>query len=100
VLVLLGPDVEALGVAGEADGGDDGARAALVVDGVPVDGGEEGVLLDAGGAARDVAQPARAVDGAQLPDDVLRGGADGRLARKDDGFFDDSVGRKKREDGI
>ena len=63
----------------------------LLVDGVPVDAGEERVRLDLGGAARDVTEAAGPVDGAELPDDVLGGVADGWVLREDDGLFDDSV---------
>lgn len=89
--VLLRVDVEALGVAGEAHGGDDGPAAAALQDGVPVDAGEEGVRLHAGGAAADVAQPARPVHRAQLPDDVLGRVADDGLLREHDRLLDDPV---------
>lgn len=44
--VLLGVHVEALGVAGEPDGRDDGPPLAPAVDLVPVHAAEEGVVLD------------------------------------------------------
>lgn len=89
--VLLGVNVEALGIAGVPNRGDDGASVALLVDGVPVDAGKEGVRLDLGGAARDVTEAAGPVDGAELPDDVLGGVADDGFLREDDGLFDDSA---------
>lgn len=91
--VLLGVDIEALGVSRVPNRGDDGPAVALLVDCVPVNAGEEGVGLDLGGAARDVTEAAGAVDGAELADDVLGGVADGGLLRENDGLFDDSVGR-------
>lgn len=87
--VLLGVDVEALRIARVPDRGDDGAAVASLVDGVPVDAGEEGVGLDLGGAARDVTEAAGAVDGAELADDVLCGVADVRFVGEDDGLLDD-----------
>ena len=89
--IVLGVDVEALGVARVADGGHDGSGVAAVVDIVPIDALEEGVLLDAAGAAADVAQSPGPVDGAERPDDVLRLRRDGRLVGEYDWLFDDSA---------
>lgn len=52
--ILLRVDVKALRVSGEAHGREDGAPVAAVVDSVPIDAAEEGVLLDAPRAALDV----------------------------------------------
>ena len=88
--VVLGVAVEALGIAGVAHGGDDGPPAAAVVDVIPIGVAEEGVLLDALGAAADVAEAPGAVGGAEGADYVLGfvgyAGFDG----EEDGFLDDS----------
>lgn len=89
--VLLGVNVEALGVAGVPDRRQDGTRELAAVNGVPVDALEEGVLLDPRRAATDVTEPAGAVDGAELSNDVLCVGRDWWVLREDDGLFDDSV---------
>lgn len=57
---------------------------------VPVDVAEEGVSLDAGGAAADIAQAPGAVDGAEGADDVFGFVGYGRVMGKCDWFFDDS----------
>lgn len=89
--VLLGVYVEALRVAGEPDGRDDGAPVPPVEDVVPVDAPEEGVLFHALGAPAHVAQPARPVRVAEGPDYVLRLWGDGGFLWEDYGFLDDSV---------
>jgi len=66
-----------------------------MVQGVPVNVvvGKEGVSLDAGGTAANIAEAPGAVDVAELGDDVLRGGREGRGLREGrcDGLFDDSI---------
>jgi hypothetical protein len=87
VAIVLRVRVEALGVAGVPDGRQDGPLAAAVQDVVPVGAPEEGVLLDAAGAAADVAEPPGAVDCAKGPDDVLGFLGYWRVSREHDGLF-------------
>lgn len=68
----------------------------LLVNGVPIDAGEEGMSLDLCGAARDVAEAAGAVDGAELANDILCCVADGRILGEDDWLFDDPARRVRR----
>lgn len=89
--ILLGVNVKALSVAGVSDRRQDGSRELAAVDGFPVDAFKEGVLLYPRGAAADVTEAAGAVDGAELPDDVLCVGRNWRVLREDDGLFDDPV---------
>lgn len=97
--ILLGIRVEALRVAGEADGREDGAPVPAVVDGVPVDAAEKGVLFYAPRAPLHVAEPLGPVHVAEGPDDVLGLGRDGRLLWEDDGLLDDPVGKEREEGG-
>ena len=53
--VVFGVDIEALGVSGVADGGDDGARVVAVIDAIPINTVEKGVALHLGCATANVA---------------------------------------------
>ncbi len=63
-----------------------------VINGVPVDATEEGVLLYSRRAAADVTEASGPVDRAELPDEVFGFVADVRFLGEDDGLFDDSGG--------
>jgi hypothetical protein len=93
--VLLRIDIETLSVAGKANGRDDGTLVSSVIDGIPVHAAEEGVGFYLGGASRDVAQAAGAVDRAELLDDVFCFGGDGGVRWEGYWLFDDSVGRRR-----
>jgi hypothetical protein len=88
--VILRVYVEALVVAGVADGWDDGPAVPAAEHVVPVDAAEEGMRLDAAGSAADVAEAPGAVDCAKGPDDVLGLVGDDWLLGEDDGLLDDS----------
>lgn len=87
--VVLGVDVEALGVAGEAHVGLYRGDDAAVEQVVPVDAVEERVRLDGLRPAADVPQPPRPVHRAQRPDDVLRGLRDHGLRWEQHWLLDD-----------
>ena len=70
---------------------DDGALHAAVVQGLPVDGAEEGVGFDALGAAGEVAEPLGRVHGAEAGDEGAGFGA--HAVRVADFAFDDPGGR-------
>lgn len=88
--VVLGVDVEALGIAGISNRGADGTLDAAVEEVVPVGLAEEGVFPNARGATANVAEAAGTVDGAEGPDDVLGFVRDWGFLRKHDGLFQDS----------
>lgn len=89
--ILLGVHIEAARVARISYRRDDGPTIALLVDGVPIHPGKEGMRLHSRRAALHVAQSSGSVDGAQLSDDVLGGVTEGWGGGEDNGFFDDSV---------
>lgn len=63
--------VEALGISRIPHGRDDRATASTMYDVVPIDAAEEGMRLDSLSTTTDVAETARAVDGAERANDIL-----------------------------
>lgn len=90
--VLLGVDVETLGIAWKPHGRDDGTLVSSVIDGIPIHAAKERVGFYFGGAAGDVAQAAGSVDRAELLDDVLCFGGEKGVRGEGYWLLDDSVG--------
>ncbi len=68
----------------------DGPTMPFLVHGSPVDILEKGMSLNLGGTARNITQPAGAIDGAELADDILCGVANGWFFGKRNRSLEDS----------